>query len=292
MSPTYRSFAKVNLHLEVRGRRPDGYHELATVFQTVDFCDLLTLELEGRGVSLEIAEGGAPAGAENLAHSAAMRFLERWWPDGGVNISLRQGIPMRGGLGGGSSNAATVLLAMQELLGSPARAQDLELLARELGADVPYFLVGGTAVGLGRGDEVRPVAELPETQLWLATPPVGISTAEVFAAWDHLTARPATSSIGRLAEGSLADWPEVAEGRNDLEALVVGRYPPVKRLYDARLGSGASWVRFSGSDSTLLAWFSDSEASTGLEARLPAGCNAFRARTLTRRSCRELRSVQ
>ncbi len=146
MRTTFRSFAKINLHLQVVGRRADGYHELVTVFQTVDLSDLLTLELRGADVQLNVSEGDAPGGEENLAYQAAQEFLQRWAPAAGLRMDLKKRIPVGGGLGGGSSNAATVLLGLQRILGVPASRENLQELASQLGADVPYFLWGGTAL--------------------------------------------------------------------------------------------------------------------------------------------------
>ncbi len=120
----YRSFAKVNLHLEVLGLRPDGYHELRTVFQSVDLCDLVHLEIGGSGVRLEVADQALPADERNLAHRAATAFLAAWPVVDGVRITLEKNIPLGGGLGGGSSNAATVLQGLRHLLGVQQSTDD------------------------------------------------------------------------------------------------------------------------------------------------------------------------
>ena len=159
MPKVYRSYAKINLHLQVVGRRADGYHELRTLFQTIDLHDTVGVELGGEGVRLEVRRGDVPSDEGNLAVRAALAYVQRWAPHQGVRLWLDKRIPVGGGLGGGSSNAATVLLALQDLLGDPAPVGELWSLARELGADVPYFLLGGTALGVGRGDEVFPVRE-------------------------------------------------------------------------------------------------------------------------------------
>ncbi|MCZ7650775.1 MAG: hypothetical protein M5U13_06255 [Thermoanaerobaculia bacterium] len=135
----FRSPAKVNLHLQVVGRRPDGYHELRTVFQTIDLEDRLLLALGGQGIEIECDGAGLPAGGENLAARAAAAFAARFAPGLAVRIRLEKRIPVGGGLGGGSSDAATVLLALRALLGRPGSAADLWEAARELGADVPFF---------------------------------------------------------------------------------------------------------------------------------------------------------
>ncbi len=263
------------------GRRADGYHELRTLFQSVDLHDLLTLEIVDAGVALEVREGRAPAGDENLAARAARRYLERWAPDAGVRIELRKRIPIGGGLGGGSSNAAAVLRALQRLLGAPAPPADLEELARELGADVPFFLVEGTALGVGRGDEVIPLPDLPESEIWLVTPPVEISTAEVFSRLEGLTPLPVASSIMALARGDPPRSVAELAARNDLQDAVLRWYPRVREVYESLLDSGARVVRLSGTGATLFAVFESSNQDAALQ-RLPEGTSARKARTLTR----------
>src|SRR5207249_4473493 len=137
-------------------------------------------ETGGSGVHLEVEGAALSAGPENLAHRAASGFLARWAPGHGVRILLSKRIPMGAGLGGGSSNAGAVLLALQRLLGHPAPPGDLWLLARSLGADVPFFLVGGTALGIGRGDEILPLPDLPTRELLLVLPGVHVPTSLVF----------------------------------------------------------------------------------------------------------------
>lgn len=286
------SYAKVNLHLQVVGTRGDGYHELRTVFQTVDLADELTVELGGTseraGVRLTVEGADLSAGPDNLAHRAAARFLERWAPDRGVALTLRKRIPMGAGLGGGSSNAAAVLRALQRALGEPAPAAELWLLARELGADVPYFLVGGTALGMGRGDEILPLPDLPERQLWLVLPPIHVSTAGLFADLGELTARPFDPRIMLPVQRSELGWKAFAHAANDLEAAVFRRWPELAALH-ADLVSAGLVARLSGSGAAFWA-MEAGESSGGAEGtgerlrglRLPEGTRIERVRTVSR----------
>ena len=291
MTQTYRSFAKINLHLEVLGRRDDGYHELVTVFQSIDFYDLLTVELRGRNVDLEVVRGNVPTGAGNLAAQAAQVFLDRWAPGIGVRLVLDKRVPLGGGLGGGSSNAATVLLALQDLLASPAPPAELCRVAASLGADVPYFLVGGTALGKGRGDEVEALPDLPEEAVTLVIPKTSISTAEVFASIDQLTAHSRRSSICALIggeyTGSLADL----DGWNDLQAIVLNKYPEVARAYSAVESHLSQTARLSGSGATLFLVPASKLEADDLAARLPTGCRVVTTRSLSRKSLQDLRTV-
>jgi 4-diphosphocytidyl-2-C-methyl-D-erythritol kinase len=292
MRATYRSFAKVNLHLEVLGLRSDGYHQLRTVFQSVDLCDFLTVEIGGQGLELEVTGGSLPSDARNLAYRAAESFLAAWPEAKGVRLILDKRIPVGGGLGGGSSNAAVVLLGLRELLAvEQATDARLEQLGRDLGADVPFFLHGGTALGLGRGDEIVPLSDLPAREVWLATPGVEVSTKAVFAEFKGLTENREVSSMGRLAWEEGADWETVARSWNDLQPLVLSRLPEASGVYNALTEAGAGVVRLSGSGATWWALFEEPIRSVELESRLPSSCRVCRVRTLSRRDFERLRVV-
>lgn len=288
----YRSFAKINLHLEVLHSRPDGYHDLRTVFQSVDLCDLVSLEVGGEGVHLEVAEQALPNDERNLAHRAATSFLEAWPVVEGVRIALEKNIPVGGGLGGGSSNAATVLQGLRDILDvQEATDERLDGLGRALGADVPFFLTGGTVLGSSRGDETLPLPDLPERDVWLVTPGVTVSTAKVFREFRELTGDRQVSSMGRLAWEEGVDWEMVAGGWNDLQPLVMRRFPEVQRVYNALVAAGAQIARLSGSGATWWAFLDDSIGSSELRNRLAPGCRVVRARTLNRTSLQRLRVV-
>jgi 4-diphosphocytidyl-2-C-methyl-D-erythritol kinase len=287
------SYAKINLHLQVVGKRNDGYHELRTVFQTVDLADELTVELgDARAsgeqrVRLTVEGADLSAGPDNLAHRAAAGFLERWAPDQGVTLTLRKRIPMGAGLGGGSSNAAAVLRALQRAFGEPAPPAELWLLARELGADVPYFLVGGTALGTGRGDEILPLPDLPERELWLVLPPIHVSTAALFGDLGQLTARSFDPRIMLPVQRSELGWKAFAHAVNDLEAAVFRRWPELAALH-ADLVSAGLVARLSGSGAAF--WAMEAGEGSGGEGtgerlhglRLPEGTRIERVRTVSR----------
>jgi 4-diphosphocytidyl-2-C-methyl-D-erythritol kinase len=279
--------AKVNLHLQVVGKRGDGYHELRTLFQTVDLADELTIELGGEGVRLTV-EGapGLSAGPENLAWRAAAGFLARWAPGQGVALHLHKRIPMGAGLGGGSSDAAGVLLSLQRALGDPAPAAELWLLARELGADVPYFLVGGTALAVGRGDEVIPLPDLPRRELLLVLPPIHVATAELFAGLGELTARPFDPRIMALVQRGDLGWEACVHATNDLEAAVFRRWPELAALH-ADLQATGVVARLSGSGAAF--WMMARRGrlpddETLLDRRWPSGTRVERVHTVPRAS--------
>lgn len=273
------------------GRRPDGYHALETVFQSVELADLLSFEATDSGVDLEILEGDVPGGSTNLAYRAAIGYLRRWAPRAGVRIGLRKLIPVGGGLGGGSSNAATVLLALRDVFGVPTSRKELLPVARQLGADVPYFLVGGTALGTGRGDEIEPLPDLPERSIFLVTPAVRIPTVSVFDQLSDPSGDSGTSSKSEIA-AIVRDWQAVSRGWNDLEPTVLAGYGQVQHVYNVLVESGAAVVRLSGSGATLFVLFREDIGSSRLIERVPADCTVVRTRTLTRSALERLRAVQ
>lgn len=288
----FHSFAKVNLRLEVLRRRADNFHELRTIFQTIDLADEVEMLPGGEGVALEVTGGsGLPADESNLAWRAAAGFLARWGrPGEGVQIRLRKRIPIGGGLGGGSSNAATVLAGMTVLLGRSPGSRDLADLAAELGSDVPFFLHGGTALGTGRGEIIEPLPDpvAPALELWLAVPPVAVATAAVFTA-HRVPAQPDGGDSGPGGEeGSparLAGLPAVWQallGPNDLEPTCLALYPRVRDVYNRLSESGATAIRLSGSGSTIFALFADREAGQAAGDRLDNDTIWLPVKTLSR----------
>lgn len=285
--PTFRSFAKINLHLEVVGRRDDGYHELRTIFSTIDLADDLEIEPAASGIALEVEGRPVPEGSSNLVYRAAAAFLERWGGLGGVRIRLRKKIPVGGGLGGGSSNAATTLLALARLAGATPPEVELARVAASLGADVPFFLVGGRALGLGRGDRIVPLADFASPlELWLAVPPFPISTAAVFAALSARTGRESDARVAAALVGQVPSTLDEAIGGNDLEEAAFGLCPELAALYTGLVRSRARVARMSGSGSTVFAAFDDPEVARAAGECLPDGCLWIPARTLGRAAWR------
>jgi len=181
--------AKLNLCLEVLGLRPDGYHEIDSVFVELDLCDRLKIELADE-ISIEVTGGPAPRDETNLAWRAAVALGV------GAKIQIEKRIPAGGGLGGGSSDAAATLLALDELHGLELSALELHEIATSLGADVPFFLQGGTARCTGRGEVIEPVPDAPQKSFFIVIPPFQNSTAEVYGALDPgLTGNPETASF-------------------------------------------------------------------------------------------------
>jgi 4-diphosphocytidyl-2-C-methyl-D-erythritol kinase len=174
--------AKLNLHLEILGRRDDGFHELETLFQTIELSDRVTVERRaGAGIAMECDDATLPDGPANLAWRAAAAFIDgRHDQAGALRITLAKIIPYGAGLGGGSSDAAAVLLALDQLLPGFHPRERLEGLAAELGSDVPFFLLGGTALGAGRGERLAPMPDLPRLPVTVLMPAATLPTPAVY----------------------------------------------------------------------------------------------------------------
>jgi len=268
-----QSYAKINLTLDVLGRRPDGYCELATVMQTIDLYDTLRLTAtDDEQVHVSCTQPEL-ATADNLVVRAAQAIRERLSLTQGVAIELQKRVPVAAGLGGGSSNAAAVLLALQRWWQLPLSTEDLLDIAAGLGSDVPFFLQGGLALCEGRGERLTPLASnWPTSMSWflLLKPAIGVSTAAVYRS---LTARDFTDGtstrVVREALQGTAAFPLDAF-HNSLERGVLERYPEVAQARTDLLQAGAWLVRLSGSGPTLFAPFSDLDDAWRTQQRLVA----------------------
>jgi 4-diphosphocytidyl-2-C-methyl-D-erythritol kinase len=257
-----RAYAKLNLGLRVLYRRPDGYHELRTVFQTISLADSLEISFQpARSVS--IAMEGAPQIPDNLAERAARLLMEAAGKTGSVRLRLRKAIPSGAGLGGGSSDAAAVLLALPVLGGFAIPSERLLALAAQLGSDVPFFLYGGAALGLGRGEELYPLPDFPAKQALLIACDVHSSTAD---AYRDLSATLAGDSLTKVALQNKLDsfqrgvWGDVSgDGKpsiiNDFEEVVLARYPALGDVRERLRRAGATCVAMTGSGSAMFGIF-------------------------------------
>jgi len=248
--------AKVNLALHVVGRRSDGYHEIVTIFQAIELHDVLEGEL-AEALTLEVSDPSIPGDESNLVLRAA-RLLHRHVPRAaarGARLRLDKAIPAGGGLGGGSSDAAGALVLLNELWALRLGSSDLERLAAELGADVPFFLFGGTALGTGRGATIEPLPPIPERAILLGCPPFGLSTPEVYRALGApLTADGADVTVPRLFV-KFAEGNDFALAMNDLEAAAFGMRSELATFRDALSRTGAEAALVSGSGSTVFGLF-------------------------------------
>src|SRR5579885_2195853 len=251
-----QSYAKINLTLDVLGKRADGYHELATVMQTVDLYDTLCLTMtDDKSVRVTCSRPELN-NDNNLALQAAQAVRQRLALTQGLTIELHKRIPIAAGLGGGSSNAATVLLALQAWWQLPLSTMDMLTIAASLGSDVPFFLSGGLALCEGRGERVTPLAaHWPASMRWLllVKPSISVSTAAVFRSLavhdysDGARSRAACRALQAMDELDPNDL------HNSLERGVLEEYPAVARARSDLLAAGAPLVRLSGSGPTLFA---------------------------------------
>lgn len=181
-----RAEAKINLFLEVTARRTDGYHDILSVMQSVSLCDELELCPRGRGIALDCGDAPLDCGEKNLAYRAARLYLEHVGADCGVAMRLTKRIPMQAGLGGGSSDAAAVLVGLERLFGHPLGLERLTRLGAALGADVPFCIMGGCARAEGIGERLEPLPTLPECGIVICCPPERISTPGAYGELDRL----------------------------------------------------------------------------------------------------------
>ncbi|WP_165423733.1 4-(cytidine 5'-diphospho)-2-C-methyl-D-erythritol kinase [Ktedonosporobacter rubrisoli] len=266
-----RSYAKINLTLDVLGRRPDGYHELATVMQTVDIYDTICLTLtEDQRVSVFCTQPELNT-QDNLVVRAAEAVLQQLSLTQGLMIELHKRIPTAAGLGGGSSDAAAVLLALQQWWQLELSPRDMLTIAASLGSDVPFFLTGGLALCEGRGEKVTPLApNWPASMRWLllVKPSIGISTATVFRQLTPLDYTTGEQSRIVCTALQTRDTFRLEYLHNSLERGVLEHYPDVGRAREDMLQAGAPCVRLSGSGPTLFAPFPDLASATRVYQRL------------------------
>lgn len=256
-----RSFAKVNLALAVLEKRADGYHEIRTVFQSVDLFD----ELEIRpSSSLRLICPDLPSvpDEENTIWKAAAALSRVAAPGSGAEIILKKHIPMGAGLGGGSSNAGAALLGLFRFWQLDVSAAVLQAIAASVGSDVPFFLLGGTALGIGRGEEIYPLPEIRPAQLVVIHPGIHVSTAAAYNSLNlpltsQLSANKIQSFCGRLANDEACS----AGIFNDFENSILPAYPAVQEVKEFLIRRGATAAMLSGSGSSVFGFFSDEESA-------------------------------
>ena len=260
--------AKLNLMLHIVGRRADGYHELQTVFQLVDLCDRLEITSRPDGLIRRVAGPSAVAEADDLTVRAARALQAATRSSLGAEISVRKHIPMGGGLGGGSSDAATTLLALNKIWRTQLTSEQIAAIGARLGADVPVFVHGRSAWAEGIGEKLTPVDLQPASWFVIVFPGVGVPTAAVFQAPELTRNSPPTTMRGFLETG----------GRNDCEAVVRARFPAVAEALDWLGRHGPA--RLTGTGSCVFAKFARVEDAERVAARVPDTWRAFVARGL------------
>ena len=309
MPTTVRSFAKVNLGLCIGARRADGFHELRTVYQTIGAHDRITVEVSsGAGIELHCTAPGVPLDNTNTCWRIAELAMALLGMAGRVRIDIQKELPVQGGLGGASSNAVATLLALERELQRELPLPEKLRLAAEVGSDLPLFLIGGAVLGVGRGEEVYPLPDLPAIACVLVTPGVAVSTPQAFADWDGMQAKAKLTvsapsdrinlfssavfcslngflsrrnAAGRLASGVPAN---TSRGRaetqlldlvrtgiaNDFEKVVFPQHPELAKVKGILEAEGAMYASLSGSGSALYGLFASPAAAKKAAATLKA----------------------
>lgn len=284
---TLPAFAKINLGLRVLGRRADGYHEIRTVFQTITLRDELRFApLPDGRLELTCTSLDVPTDESNLVFKAAEALRERFGVEAGARVALAKIIPAGGGLGGGSSDAATALIGLSHLWELEASRGELCELGARLGADVPFFFTGGTALGTGTGTTIEPLEDAPHLTLLVVAPEVRVSTP---AAYSSLNAPALTSellaaslSVSRVESQNAYSQHEGMS--NDFEAVIFRLHPEIGRAREALAGAGARSAHLSGSGACLFGIF-DTEGDAARARRSlegDGGWRLFQCATLSR----------
>ena len=310
-----RSFAKINIGLRIGPLRADGFHELRTIYQTLALHDLIKVDVSrGSGIEIVCQDARVPTGESNSCWRVIERVLKALKVRASVRISIKKNLPVQGGMGGASSNGVATMLALEKALKRELEPAARLRIAAEVGSDLPLFLIAGTVLGVGRGEQVYPLEDLPSFHCVTATPSVGVSTPAAFAEWDKknagakLTASTASDKINEFSH-SVYEWlngsrftatgvPGKAWGRaeallldlvragieNDFESVVFPKYPAIRKVKGALQRSGAQYVSLSGSGSTVYGLFQEERAAAMAAASLQNnGVPAEATATLTRR---------
>ena len=280
------AFAKVNLCLQILGKRPDGYHELRTIFQTISLHDTLELERSRRpGISIETDDPALPRGRENLVWRAIDALRRELSMRGGLHARLTKRIPVARGLGGGSSDAAAALIGLLRLTGKKMLLADLIAIAAGLGADVPFFLFGGRALAVNRGDEIYPLPDGPKQPVVVVSPRgIAISTREAYR-WAslQLTKRGAPHKLWSFCA---LCWSQLNGASNDFEAAVFSRHPRLGQIRRGLLQRGAAEAALAGSGSAVFGVFQNPAQARRAALGFPKD-QVFVAETLTRADYRK-----
>ena len=263
--------AKINLTLDILGVRPDGYHEVERVMQSVGLCDTIHLARRPEGIALRMDGADLPADGTNLAWKAAHLFLDANRIESGVSVVVEKRILIAAGLAGGSTDAAGVLVGMNRLFGTGLSADELCALGEKLGSDVPFCVKGGTMLATGRGEILRRLPDLPQLFVVLAKPPVGVSTAWAYKTFDETgaTRRPDTHAmIAALSEGNVA---KIADGLlNVLEEATMKAHAVIGDYKRVLAENGAAASLMSGSGPTVFG-LAQTRAEAGRAAKALSG---------------------
>ncbi len=271
-----QAFAKLNLTLDVLGKRPDGYHDLRMVMQSITLCDTLTiLPNQGKGLRVSTNLNFLPSGENNLAAMAARRFWEALGcPAEDLDIRIQKRIPVCAGMAGGSTDAAAVLRALNQRAGSPLTPTELAQVGEKVGSDVPYCVLGGTALAEGRGERLTPLPSLPPCWVVVCKPEFAISTPELFARIDSVRLRCHPDTDGLLSALEAGDLGGAARRMYNVfeDVLPPRQQERVRELKIALIQAGALGANMSGTGPTAFGLFDCQEAAETARAALSKNC--------------------
>lgn len=254
-----KAYAKINLGLDVIGKRDDGYHEVRMIMQTIDLFDVLTVEKNESGITITTNRDDLSVGDDNLIHKAAKLIMDECGVTGGIKVHLEKNIPVAAGLAGGSTDAAATLIAVNEMFGLGLSTEDLMKLGVKIGADVPYCIMGGTALSEGIGEILTPLSPCPEWPVLIAKPPVSVSTAHVYRSYrpenvDH----PDIDAIADAIRNG--DLNKVADSmKNVLESVTASEIPDIGCIKSIMNSEGGHSL-MSGSGPTVFGLFDSPDA--------------------------------
>ena len=270
------AYAKLNLSLDVLDKRPDGYHEMRMVMQTVDLCDRVRLETgTGKPLSMRSNLGFLPADGRNLAAAAALRLAEDAGADwGGLSIALDKTIPVCAGLAGGSADAAAVLRGLNALAGLGLPPERLEEIGAQVGSDVPYCVRGGTVLAQGRGELLTDLPPLPDCHVVLCKPAFSVPTPELFARLDGIRIRRRPDTAGLMAALEAGDLAGAARRMYNVfeDALPPRRAGEIQRLKNELVQQGALGACMTGTGSAVFGLFGSEEAGSQAKKALEELC--------------------
>ena len=256
------SYAKINLTLDVLSKRPDGYHNVEVIMQTVSLYDLILVDKTEKNISISTNLKYLPVNEKNIAYKAALEFFKYTCITGGCKIMIHKNIPVAAGLAGGSGNAAAVLCSLDKLYNTNLPSDELMNIASKLGADVPYCIMGGTALATGIGEILTPLPSIPKCNILMVKPPISVSTAAIYEAIDtaEIDKRPNTNAmIDALAQ---KDLKSVAQNLSNVMGNVTETmHPIVKGIRRKMLMNGALGAVMSGSGPTVFGIFPDYETA-------------------------------
>ncbi len=265
------AYAKINLTLDVLADRDDGYHDIETVMHTIELHDSIVLRENESGITIRCASPDVPPDTQNIVYRTAQFLKETFRIPRGVEVELTKCIPIASGLGGGSSDAAVTLLGLAQMWKLRLSEWQLADLASKIGSDVPFFLAGGAALAMGRGERIRPLRPLPTTWVVLARPPVQVSTEWAYRILNHesIRRRPDTGGVVRAIEAENA----AGVGRslcNVFEDVVTAHYPSVAAIRDRMLAYHPLGVSLSGTGPVLFALAANEAAAREIAKGLSA----------------------